>query len=82
MVGDSHIDVVHSYRYFGVVLNEFLDYSEMAKSIASSAGRALGLLIAMSKLVGGFQYTTFTRLYDSTVLITVLQSGVIALFPA
>ena len=39
----------------------------MAKTVAQSATRALGLLIAKCKQVGGFAYSTFTKLYDSLV---------------
>lgn len=61
------LEIVHSYKYLGVVLNEFLDYNEIAKTVAMSASRALGLVISKSKAFGGFQYSTFTKLYDSMV---------------
>jgi hypothetical protein len=41
-------DYVSSYQYLGLVLNEFLDYQFMAKAVARSASRALGLLIVKS----------------------------------
>jgi hypothetical protein len=57
---DSHVkshilngevfDYVSSYQYLGLVLNEFLDYLFMAKAVARSASRALGLIIVDSYL--------------------------------
>ena len=41
---DNVLEIVHSYRYLGVVLNEYLDYSEIAKTVAMSASRACNLL--------------------------------------
>ena len=39
----------------------------MAKSVAQSASRALGLLIAKCKSSGGLPYNVFKKLYDSTI---------------
>jgi hypothetical protein len=39
----------------------------MTKSVAQSASRALGLLIAKYKNMGGMPYDVFTKLYDSCV---------------
>ncbi len=60
-------DYVSSYQYLGLVLNEFLDYQFMAKAVARSASRALGLLIVKSKAHGGFQHNIFTKLFDTLV---------------
>ena len=38
------------YKYLDLVLNEFLDYNITAKSVALSANRALGLVIAKCKI--------------------------------
>jgi hypothetical protein len=50
-----------------LVLNEFLDYLFMAKAVARSASRALGLLIVKSKTHGGFQHNSITKLFDTLV---------------
>ena len=47
----------------------------MAKQVASSASRALGLLISKCKAAGGFPFSTFTKLYDSTVA-SIINYGV------
>ena len=39
----------------------------MTKSIAQSASRALGLLIAKYNSMGGMPYDVFTKWYDSCV---------------
>ena len=68
MIDMRSLDVVDHYTYLGLMLTEFLDYDMMAKTVAKSAHRALGLLIAKSKKkIGGFKYDTFTKLYDTLV---------------
>ena len=39
----------------------------MAKAVAKSASRALGLLIVKCKAHGGFQHNIFTKLFDTLV---------------
>ena len=65
--GDGSISVIDRYTYLGVVLSEYLDYNIMVKCVAQSASRALGLLIAKCKAIGGVPYNVFTKLYDSVV---------------
>ena len=65
--GDGIISVADRYTYLGVVLSEHLDYNIMVKHVAQSASRALGLLIAKCKTIGGVPYNVFTKLYDSVV---------------
>ena len=49
MIDMRSLDVVDHYTYLGLLLTEFLDYDMMTKTVAKSAHRALGLLIAKSK---------------------------------
>jgi hypothetical protein len=65
--GDDCIQYCSDYKYLGLVLNEFLDYNITAKSVALSANRALGLVIAKCKILGGVSHGVFTKLYDSMV---------------
>ena len=58
----------------GLFLTEFLSYDEMAKAVAKSASRSLGLLIAKCKANGGFNYSTYTRLFD-TLVWSVIEHG-------
>ena len=61
------LSIVDSYMYLGLLLNEFLDYNITTRDVAQSASRALGLLIAKSKALGGMPYKVFTKLYDTMV---------------
>lgn len=65
--GNLSLDYVSHYKYLGLVLHEHLDFNVTAKSVAQSASRALGLVIAKTKAYGGFPFGTFSKLYDSTV---------------
>jgi hypothetical protein len=65
--GNDILMTVDRYLYLGLVLHEHLDYNIMAKVVAQSASRALGLLIAKCKSVGGLPFNVFTHLYDSCV---------------
>jgi len=67
LCGDKQLEIVDKYTYLGLVLNEHLDFSFTAKTVAQSANRALGLLIAKCKIMGGLPYDAFTKLYDSVV---------------
>ena len=42
----KEVDIVSKYTDLGLLLTEFLGYEEMAKAVAKSASRAVGLLIA------------------------------------
>ena len=53
--------------YLGLMLHENLDLNITARTVAQSASRALGLLIAKSKALGGMPYKVFTKLYDTVV---------------
>jgi len=65
--GDQVIEYTDKYKYLGLVFNEYINLSITAKMVAQSASRALGLVIAKCKLVGGVPYNVFTKLYDSIV---------------
>ncbi len=67
LCGDSRVDIVEKYTYLGIVLHEHLDYNVTAKAVSQCASRALGLVIAKCKLMGGLPYNVFTKLYDSIV---------------
>ncbi len=67
MCGNELLVTVDKYKYLGIVLNETLDYNFTAKMIAQSAGRALGLIIAKTKYLGGLPHDVFKKLFDSMV---------------
>ena len=74
-VGGINLDVVESYKYLGLVLTEFLDYSKTAKAVAKSANRALGLIIAKLKAFGGLPYDVFYKLYESIVCPVIMYGA-------
>ena len=59
--------VMDKDTYLGITSNEFLDFNVTAKTVAQSASRALGLLIAKFKNMGGMPYDVYTKLYDAMV---------------
>ena len=65
--GNMNINVTDKYKYLGLYLNEFLDYNMTVKAIANSANRALGVIMAKHKAIGGFPFKTYTKLYNSLV---------------
>ena len=75
MCGFNQFFVVDRYTYLGVVLHENLDMNITVKAVAHSASRALGLLIAKCKYVGGLPYHVFSKLYDSVVWTVISYSA-------
>ena len=67
LYGDETLSFVEQYKYLGLVLNEHLDINVTVKMVAQSACRALGLLIAKYKSMGGMPYRVYSKLYDSMV---------------
>ena len=66
--GDYGITTVSSYKYLGVILDEFLDYTKTATMSAESVGRALGSTYNRYERNRGFGYSTYTKLYGSGVV--------------
>ena len=65
--GATSILTADKYTYLGITLNEFLDFNITTKTVAQNASRALGLLIAKYKCIGGMPYHVFSKLYDTLV---------------
>ena len=66
--GPSDLEIVSSYKYLGVWLDEHLDYHNCVTTLSKSARKALGLLIAKSKLFGNFPFEPFSSLYKLLVI--------------
>ena len=56
-----------SYKYLGVNINEYLDFSFTIDKLAESGSRALGTVIAKMIKHGGFSYNIYSMLYDTCV---------------
>ena len=65
----DNVEIVSKYTYIGLLFIKLLNYDEMAKAVAKSASRTLILLIAKCKANGGFNYKTFTKLFDTMVSV-------------
>ena len=66
-LGASTLSIVDTYKYLGIVLNEYLDYTVTADVLANSAGRALGAVINKFKCLKNMGYMTFTSLFGNCV---------------
>ena len=65
--GTKTLSTVPKYKYLGMFLNEFLDFSVPAKILADAGSRALGGIINKLQILKSFQYSTFSKLYDTGV---------------
>ena len=66
-LGSENLEVVSQYKYLGLVLNEFLDFSITAALLAESAGRALGAIYSKYRHTNGLGYKSYTKMYHSGV---------------
>ena len=67
-LGDNTIDIVNSYRYLGLELNETLDYTYSAQILSDAGSRALGALTFKYIRSQGLHFDTYTKLFNSTVV--------------
>ena len=65
--GNMKLDIVDRYVYLGLVIHEIMDYNVTAKFVSQAASRALGVLIAKYKSLGGMPHHVYKKLYDSVV---------------
>ena len=61
-IGPHHLEFCPEYKYLGYWVNEFLDIGESLQKVFNKANQALGLIIAKSKVIGGF-----TKLYNVSI---------------
>ena len=66
-IGNNRIDVVNSYKYLGVLLDEHLTFSSCEKILAEAAGRAFGGIISKLKQIKYTGYKTYEKLYKTCV---------------
>ena len=76
-LGDKSVDYVSAYRYLGFTISETLDYTVGVSELGTASSRALGALTSKYFKIGGLDYDTFTKVFDSTVIpIMTYSSGV------
>ena len=65
--GEDNIEVVEKYKYLGLRFTDMLALNCMAKQVAASAHRALGLLSAKYKALSCFPHECYHNMYNSLV---------------
>ena len=66
-IGRTDIEIVKSYKYLGIIFDEFLTFEECASTLSSAAGRALSSIISKFKQFKNIGYDTFNKLYFTGV---------------
>jgi len=61
------LDKVPSYKYLGVIFDEYTKFDFCTKALADSGGRALGAIISKFKSLKNVGYKTFEVMYNSGV---------------
>ena len=67
-LGNDVLETVDSYKYLGVVIDEFLDFSKTVDSLAVGGGRALGAINAKFKSLKNMGINTYSKLFDNCVI--------------
>ena len=65
--GNNVLELVPKFRYLGVIFDENLNFNECVGTLADSAGRALGNVISKFSSFKNIMFSTFTKLFDTTV---------------
>ena len=66
--GDAPLKTVPTYKYLGVLFDEFINFESNASLLADAAGRALGAIRSKLKHLKQSGYKTFNTLFNSGVL--------------
>ena len=67
-INDTELEIVNTYKYLGVYLDQHLDFSITGESLAGAAGRALGKVIAKFKNFRNVGFLTYEKLYNNGVV--------------
>ena len=67
VLGDKLITKCATYKYLGVVFDEFLEFNKNAEVLAGSGQRALGALIGKYKMYPEMGFETYTKCFLSNV---------------
>lgn len=60
--GLKSLQYANKYTYLRILLREHIEFNITAKHVAQSSSRAVCLLIAKCKLMGGVPYDVFSKL--------------------
>ena len=67
-LGNNDIEIRGNYKYLGMVLNEYLDFTETANVLSDSAGRAFSSLIVNFYNKMDLMYSFYTKVYESKIV--------------
>ena len=65
--GQHHIEYTNKYKYLGIILNEHLEYSIIAETLANSGKRALGSIYSKFRRIKGIGCNAYSKLYHTGV---------------
>ena len=67
-LGNNDIEIRGNYKHLGVVLNEYLDFTETANVLSESAERAFSSLIVNLYNKMDLLYSSYTKVYESKIV--------------
>ena len=67
-MNNETLEVVENYKYLGLYLNEYMNFTIAKDVLAESGSRALGSIISKFKTFTNVTYNCFTKLYNSRVV--------------
>lgn len=66
-IGINQLEIVHEYKYLGIIVSEHLDYDVTANVLAKAGGRALSALYSKFQKLKGLNLKTYSKLYNTGV---------------
>jgi exonuclease III len=66
--GKNNIGTVKTYKYLGCILDENLDFTVTANTLADAAGRAVGSLVNKCIKSNNLVFKTYSKLYESCII--------------
>ena len=67
-LGNSVIEICTTYKYLGIIMDEYLNFEENARTLSSSGSRALGSIISTYKRMKFMGYNTYYTLFTACIL--------------
>ncbi len=77
VINEQPLECVSEYKYLGILIDEFMDFSKTAELLASSAGRALGGVINKVKVNKDLGFNSYTTLIDNCVIPILLYGSAV-----
>ena len=64
---NNNIEIVHTYKYLGLVFDDHLNFQAGINELCSKAGRALGACISKFRALKDVGFITYSKLFECTV---------------